>query len=56
LQQLEALKAKGADKWLAKQARRWQCSCGASFSWYEEFCAKCGAPLASHGPDPRITR
>jgi hypothetical protein len=49
LRQLEALKVKGVDKWLAKQAQRWQCSCGASFSWYEAFCAKCGAPLASYG-------
>jgi hypothetical protein len=53
LTQLEALKIKGPDQWLAEQSQRWKCECGASFSWYEEFCSNCGAPLASYGPDPR---
>jgi hypothetical protein len=51
--QLEELVAKGPDQWLGEQARRWQCACGARFSWYEVACAACGAPLPSYGPDPR---
>lgn len=51
--QLEDLKVKGADEWLAEQAERWTCGCGAGFSWYEESCHRCGAPLPSYGPDPR---
>ena len=53
LAHLEELKIKGPGQWLAEQARRWKCECGASFSWYEEFCPHCDAPLASYGPDPR---
>lgn len=49
---LEDLKAKGSDRWLAEQAQRWTCSCGAGFSWYEVLCHCCGAPLLSYGPDP----
>jgi len=52
LTQLEEIRAKGPDRWLAEQAERWRCACGASFSWYEETCSNCGAPLASYGPDP----
>lgn len=52
LEHLEELKAKGIDRWLAEQAWRWTCGCGASFSWYEEFCHDCGAPLPSYGFDP----
>ncbi len=44
----------GAEEWLAKQARRWQCECGESYSWYEESCNKCGRPLASYGADPTL--
>jgi hypothetical protein len=54
LDNLVDLRAKGGDQWLAEQARRWKCQCGAAFNWYDEFCHNCGAPLASYGPDPRI--
>lgn len=47
--QLEELNEKGADRWLVEQAQRWQCRCGVSFSWYEETCHHCGAPLDSYG-------
>jgi hypothetical protein len=34
---------KDLEKWLCEQKRKWQCSnCGASFSWYEEYCHSCG--------------
>jgi hypothetical protein len=56
LSQLEELKAKGADCWLAEQARQWTCECGAHFSWYEERCYNCGASVASYGPDPRVKK
>jgi hypothetical protein len=46
---LEELKVKGPDRWLAEQAERWQCGCGARFSWYETTCVQCSAPLASYG-------
>jgi len=52
LSHLEDQKATGPDRWLAEQAQRWTCGCGARFSWYEEFCHRCGAALASYGPDP----
>jgi hypothetical protein len=54
--QLEEIRAKGPDRWLAEQAGRWRCACGASFSWYETFCGNCGAPLESYGPDPARDR
>ena len=50
---LHELCALGPDHWLAEQAARWTCSCGAEFSWYEKVCHTCGAALASYGPDPR---
>ncbi len=51
---LEALKAQGPDAWLAEQARRWTCTCGQGFSWYEETCSHCGVSVSSYGPDPTI--
>ena len=49
---LEDLRARGADQWLAEQEARWTCACGAGFSWYETVCQRCGEPLPSYGPDP----
>jgi hypothetical protein len=51
LAHLEELKTNGPDRWLAEQAQRWTCKCGAGFSWYEVFCYRCGAPLPSYGSD-----
>ena len=46
LKNLEAIRERGADAWLAEQAERWKCpSCGARFTWYEEKCDQCGAEL-----------
>jgi len=53
LDNLEALKTLGPERWLAEQERRWRCACGAPFSWYETHCPRCGAALDSYGPDPR---
>ena len=52
--QLENLRQEGPEKWLAAQAERWTCSCGESYSWYEENCYQCGEPLASYGADPTV--
>jgi hypothetical protein len=52
LAQLEELTAYGPDQWLAEQAQRWTCQCGAGFSWYEVLCRRCSAPLVSYGSDP----
>jgi hypothetical protein len=49
---LEDLRAKRPDRWLAEQEQRWTCGCGARFSWYESTCHNCGEPLPSYGPDP----
>ena len=54
VQQLEILRQQGAEVWLAEQAQRWQCACGEPFSWYDENCYVCGAPLASYGSDPTL--
>lgn len=48
---LEELRACGVEEWLAEQQRRWQCDCGAQFSWYEERCWRCGASLTGYGRD-----
>ena len=55
LTHLKELTAKGTHAWLAEQALRWTCRCGVGFSWYEEVCHQCGAPLDSYGPDPTVT-
>ncbi len=56
VRQLEALVEQGPELWLAEQDQRWRCVCGERFSWYEEICYTCGAPLTSYGPDPTIAR
>jgi hypothetical protein len=43
---LEAIKEKGADGWLAQQDKRWKCpDCQTDFSWYADNCSKCGRDL-----------
>ena len=56
VEQLAALARTDPRSWLAVQAARWTCACGAPFSWYETTCRQCGAPLDSYGPDPIIER
>jgi hypothetical protein len=46
---LEELRSKGPDHWLAEQEGRWRCECGVSYSWYETVCHQCGASLHSYG-------
>ncbi|HUT98453.1 MAG TPA: DUF3795 domain-containing protein [bacterium] len=46
LKNLETIREKGLDAWLAEQAGRWRCpGCGARFTWYDTKCAECGAEL-----------
>lgn len=52
--ELVRLRKMGPKAWLAEQEGLWRCSCGESFSWYEEICHNCGEPLASYGADPTI--
>jgi hypothetical protein len=48
LQNQEAIRSQGADRWLEQQRQRWSCPvCGARFSWYDMECAACGGPLYS---------
>lgn len=54
LTQLERLREIGPDRWLAGQARRWECECGEPYSWYEETCSQCGKQLPSYGADPTL--
>ena len=54
LVELVRLRERGAQAWLAMQAEMWRCSCGESYSWYEENCQRCGEPLASYGADPTL--
>ena len=54
LVELVRLRERGPKAWLAAQGELWRCSCGESFSWYEENCHACGEPLASYGADPTI--
>jgi len=45
---LEQIKAVGNEKWLAEQRARWSCpKCQAHFSWKDEICPKCRAPILS---------
>lgn len=45
---LEALRVRGSNAWLAEQAEQWKCpSCGKTGSWYEQICAQCGTALSS---------
>jgi len=45
---LEEIKEKGAQKWLAEQKARWSCpQCRARFSWRDDVCKKCGRELFS---------
>jgi hypothetical protein len=52
--ELVRLRKKGPGAWLREQEELWKCSCGESYSWYEETCHACGEPLASFGTDPTL--
>ena len=49
LDNIENLKKREPELWLAEQSQRWECKCGNKFSWYEENCNCCGSPLPSYG-------
>jgi hypothetical protein len=43
---LETIKKKGVQQWLAEQERRWKCpDCGTSIAWYSGSCSGCGKKL-----------
>lgn len=50
---LRDLKSKGCIEWLKEQERRWECSCGEKYSWYEGICVKCGSKLTSYAENNR---
>ena len=54
--QAERIREAGYETWCEEQAQRWRCpSCGASFTWYQESCKKCGRdlePLKEHNAAP----
>jgi|ADurb_Ile_03_Slu_FD_contig_21_1971355_length_2622_multi_5_in_0_out_0_1 hypothetical protein len=46
IRNLVAKREISTEEWLEGQAKRWRCEkCGARFTWYDEFCLNCGAPL-----------
>jgi len=46
LKNLETIKEKGLDAWLAEQEERWSCpKCGEAFHWYRDTCRNCGEAL-----------
>jgi len=45
---LNELKDKDSKKWLKEQQKRWTCSCGKHFSWYEVNCSNCGNILETY--------
>ena len=40
VENLKALKSKGAECWLAEQKKMFTCACGARLSWYTDRCLK----------------
>lgn len=46
---IEEIREKGPEEWLMTQEKRWECSCGTKFSWYETVCQNCGTSLNSYG-------
>ena len=46
VQSLKKIDEIGVKEWLKQQSERWLCSnCNSAFSWYEEYCIKCGEQL-----------
>jgi hypothetical protein len=45
IENIEALCRVGTTAWLAEQASRWRCSCGAQLSWYARDCPMCGGRI-----------
>ncbi len=49
---MESIRRSGLTKWLETQEQRWRCgSCGASYSWWDETCPRCGQAVASYKAD-----
>ena len=43
IRNLQQLRKMGEEMWLAIQAQKWTCPCGAKLSWYMQNCRSCGA-------------
>jgi hypothetical protein len=49
---LEALRERGSEAWLAEQTKHWSCAtCGVIVAWDERTCLRCDAPVPS-GHEP----
>jgi len=49
---LQTIRIEGKAKWMEAQDRRWRCAaCGASHSWWDETCPRCGRAVASYRAD-----
>ena len=49
---MESIRQHGLSKWLEAQEQRWRCAdCGASHSWWDEACPRCGHAVASYKAD-----
>lgn len=53
---LKELKEKGPDLWLEEQGKKWTCTCGMPFSWYEKNCSKCDSSLPTYATNSRKKR
>ena len=50
------LQSVGPIQWLLDQERRWTCTCGLPFSYYESHCARCGESLPSYATDKQTSK
>lgn len=48
LKNLKYLKEAGYQNWLLYQKKRWSCSCGKSYTFYDSVCSGCGEYLNSY--------
>ncbi len=48
IENLNELKDKDSKKWLEDQQKKWTCTCGKHFSWYEDSCSNCGNKLETY--------
>ena len=52
LKNMERIRDISLPTWLEMQEERWRCkNCGASHSWYDETCSRCGHAVASYKAD-----
>ncbi len=56
LRNLVELNRIGPGEWLTAQEKRWRCSCGMAFSWYERSCHSCGRVLVAYLDEKETNR